>query len=115
MNKDVKRQWVSALRSGEYEQGHGLLEVGGKFCCLGVLCDLAVKAGLVERKYFDRSGGISFMDPNDPVDGGPAGRPPQVVLEWAGLDAVSEGRLIRLNDIERLPFKEIANFIEEKL
>lgn len=29
--------WLKALRSGEYEQGRGILEAGGAFCCLGVL------------------------------------------------------------------------------
>lgn len=32
--------WVQALRSGEYEQGQDYLCRGGKFCCLGVLCEI---------------------------------------------------------------------------
>jgi len=44
---DVKK-WVEALRSGEYEQGKGILcmddEISGdwKYCCLGVACDIFV-------------------------------------------------------------------------
>jgi len=35
------KEWVKALRSGEYKQGQSYLRSrDGKFCCLGVLCDL---------------------------------------------------------------------------
>jgi len=40
MNEEVKKKWVEALRSGEYEQGRCALNREGKFCCLGVLCDV---------------------------------------------------------------------------
>lgn len=50
MDQTIKTQWVEALRSGEYVQGTGRLhaEEKGKatWCCLGVLCDLAIKAGV---------------------------------------------------------------------
>lgn len=50
--RKARRLWVKALRSGEYKQGYGYLHYkrGGKdkFCCLGVLCDLAVKNGVIE-------------------------------------------------------------------
>jgi len=38
----LKAKWVKALRSGEYEQGIGLLHDAdrNKFCCLGVLLDI---------------------------------------------------------------------------
>lgn len=113
MNKEIQRQWVAALRSGEYKQGHGVLESNGRFCCLGVLCDLAVKAGVVKRGASPVNKPVSFVDPYDPED--LTGRPPMVVEKWAGLDAVRVGHLIRLNDIERLPFDRIANIIEEVL
>jgi len=35
------KEWVKALRSGEYKQGQSYLRSrDSKFCCLGVLCDL---------------------------------------------------------------------------
>jgi hypothetical protein len=40
MNQEIKARWVSALRSGKYEQGQHYLCEEGKFCCLGVLCDI---------------------------------------------------------------------------
>ena len=52
MNKEVKALWIAALRSGEYKQGAGRLgytqDGVTKHCCLGVLCELAVKAGVIE-------------------------------------------------------------------
>jgi hypothetical protein len=34
------------LESGKYEQGRGNLLAEGKFCCLGVLSEMAVEAGI---------------------------------------------------------------------
>lgn len=34
-------EWLSALRSGKYEQAEGVLCNYGRYCCLGVACDLA--------------------------------------------------------------------------
>ena len=50
MNKDIAREWVTALRSGEYPQGMGGLRQYGDlirsevtYCCLGVLCDVVAE------------------------------------------------------------------------
>lgn len=42
MDKDLKKKWVKALRSGNYTQGkHFLYSVTNKaHCCLGVLCEI---------------------------------------------------------------------------
>lgn len=37
---DIKEQWITALRSGQYEQGKKSLCENGKYCCLGVLSKL---------------------------------------------------------------------------
>ncbi len=34
------REWIAALRSGEYAQATGYLRTPDGFCCLGVACDL---------------------------------------------------------------------------
>lgn len=48
MNPEVKNRWVAALRSGNYNQGSGALrDINNGFCCLGVLCDLAVQDGII--------------------------------------------------------------------
>jgi hypothetical protein len=49
LNK-VAKKWVKALRSGKYKQGTGtLLTANGRHCCLGVLTDLAVQAGVIKE------------------------------------------------------------------
>ena len=40
MNKEIRDNWVAALRSGKYKQGKSTLMYEGKYCCLGVLCDI---------------------------------------------------------------------------
>lgn len=114
MNAAIRDQWVAALESGEYKQGKGALaEVGeeGKirYCCLGVLCDLAVKAGVVEvnespyghLNYGRESGGVL----------------PDSVSEWAGLvvdgnpleDPMVDGAFLSAyNDDLEYTFAEIA-------
>lgn len=61
MNKaEFYAAWLAALRSGEYEQGRGCLSDNGKFCCLGVACDIAVKQ---EMGVWRTVGGcITFVD-----------------------------------------------------
>jgi hypothetical protein len=106
VNAEVKQQWLDALRSGEYEQTKGALRRGNPldpedlddgynagYCCLGVLCDLAVKAGVTqlheerpfeesedenERNYVSYSYGVSKDRKDSSV------LPPEVV-KWAGL------------------------------
>lgn len=131
MDQTIKAQWTAALRSGEYKQGRAVLARDGKFCCLGVLCDLAVKAGVVtsdaETGYED--GRIAYGQ-EDAVFGLPA-----EVREWVGLDVddpeveykregddeADEGNLSNLNDGSpsahraSLTFAEIADLIDAQL
>lgn len=52
--KKLKEKWVTALRSGEYKQGMGMLHAvengSDKFCCLGVLCDVYNKQQKAQKK-----------------------------------------------------------------
>lgn len=42
MDKDLKKKWVKAPRSGKYKQGFRCLRTDdGRYCCLGVLCKVA--------------------------------------------------------------------------
>jgi hypothetical protein len=78
MDENVKAKWLEALRSGEYEQGQGQLRYGNRFCCLGVLCEVAVKEGLpieVRKSMYD----TTFYNDEGFVL-------PDSVREWAGLD-----------------------------
>jgi hypothetical protein len=48
MDAAIKAEWVAALKSGEYKQGQGALRgEDEKMCCLGVLCEIAVKHGVI--------------------------------------------------------------------
>lgn len=46
MDQEFKKQWIAALKSGEYIHRRGALRVGSSdelevgYCCLGVLCML---------------------------------------------------------------------------
>lgn len=42
LNKNVKKKWVEALRSGDFVQGTKALKNDGKFCCLGVACEIGL-------------------------------------------------------------------------
>lgn len=113
MNKDIKTQWVAALRSGEYTKGVGYLNANDKFCCLGVLCDLAVEAGVTT---FTGGGGYGAEREAQTL--------PAEVQNWAELQT-SGGRLPgyftvnhchslwELNDTTGYSFEDIAAVIEE--
>lgn len=48
LKSEVKDPFVKALTSGEYPQGRLQLRTNdGRYCCIGVLTDLAAKAGVV--------------------------------------------------------------------
>lgn len=120
MNGDVKEAWVAALRSDEYPQSRGELRARDGYCCLGVLTDLAVKAGVGVRWWQDGDGfyGVERLEgglcyPEDGLVLAP------VVRDWAGLDAndpsIGGKSLSDLNDGECLSFDEIADLVEENL
>lgn len=113
MRESVKI-WLEALRSGEYKQCQGQLEVvndrGSAFCCLGVATLLAEKAGIkVDR---------------DPDSGQLLGAfLPEAVQHWLGAKTYHgdlETRyghsytLAGLNDSEGLTFPQIADVIEAR-
>jgi hypothetical protein len=109
LNKNAKA-WVKALRSRKYRQTTGALAKDGKFCCLGVACELAVKAGIIFPAKGDTYGGCWASLPG-------------LVANWLGI-ADSEGvfttrdgsirSLIVLNDDEQKKFYQIANLIESE-
>lgn len=110
MNQEIKAQWTTALRSKEFEQGTNMLETeDGKFCCLGVLCVLATRAGIIQRVVND--GEVYYGDNNHYL--------PRSVIEWAGLSnpnpiVTVRGTLSYINDAGA-SFDEIADLIERHL
>ena len=117
MNPDVKKKWVEALRSGEYDQTTGWLtnEYGTKFCCLGVLCDLYARETKGKAGFVEKGPGLQFESEN----GSSNAELTDDVQLWAGLESSSpevyDTALMDLNDIEGFSFNEIADLIEEDL
>lgn len=126
----IKEQWVADLRSGNYKQTAGRLHDERGYCCLGVLCEQAVEAGVVTAReeekldgrflmtYKDVSGKDSFVTSSLPYD----------IIDWANVkDARGLGStygklpfrtrsnsiayLDDLND-DGMPFNQIADIIE---
>jgi len=94
MNAEIKEQWATALESGDFEQGKWRLKTPGNgnpndsqcndtYCCLGVLTELAVEAGIVrwsDKPLFD-------CNPDDGEQSESGAVLNKRVVEWAGLDA----------------------------
>lgn len=47
--KEIITEWTRRLRSGEYKQGRGALHFEDEFCCLGVLCEVAVEQKVINK------------------------------------------------------------------
>lgn len=86
MKKQIKDEWVRRLRSGDYEQGSGYLHFQDTYCCLGVLCDMAVEAGVIEETYRPSERIAVFGKTGDWQPGDWQTQTlPHSVAEWAGL------------------------------
>jgi hypothetical protein len=126
MNPVIRNAWVDALESGNYEQDQNRLVTvyGGsaRHCCLGVLCELAVEAGILERNYDHESYVAALPDGSDAEYHSSL---PEVVSRWAGLwtddpvvDVDGDGTrhpLSNCNDVIGLNFTEIAQLIRTSL
>jgi hypothetical protein len=116
MNPDVKAVWIEALRSGNYQQGRGVLtNIGSNgaasHCCLGVLCQLYnqtfddLVVDVVDGHIYYNNVGAYL---------------PNVVADWSGLtDFNDQVALADRNDgsdhHQKHTFAEIADYVEENL
>lgn len=125
MHDEPKALWLAALRSEEYGQTQNALKMNGKYCCLGVLCDVAVKNGVpveVEDRTISSEKTVGYFD-------GESGTLPLKVREWAGLMDLNQHNpattvpmsedggfysLAELNDKGKT-FAELADIIERDL
>lgn len=102
--------WTDALRSGEYEKGIGMLNSGGKFCCLGVLCEVL---------GVDNNGGANgYVVYNDtsavlPVE---VSKFMEMGRNGDFINGVGNyGALTGLNDYSASTFSDIADIIEKNI
>lgn len=118
MNREAYDLWLAALESGEYRQGKGQLRasVDGeeRYCCLGVLCEVALKAGVrMDVSSPSAHGMVLYNDCS--------GTLPRAVIDWAGLtsDKYNEDpslggqRAGVWNDTDGKPFPEIVKLIRK--
>lgn len=130
---EPKRLWLEALRSDRFKQGRNMLAKdegdGMQFCCLGVLCEVAIEAGLdLEREERSDLGSKRSLS----YGGGYSVMPPEEVWKWAWGTSVGVGQVVitedggdgehlvmkdltHLNDDEGWTFEQIADAIEESL
>lgn len=102
MNKKMAMKWVKALRSGEYEQCQGVLQNDyGRFCCLGVLCD-------INGQSTEGDAGYTYLETILKDQLGGLGRSVRLSsLNDSGFNDVT-GQWIN----QRLTFDEIADIIQ---
>jgi hypothetical protein len=101
MNPELKHKWTAALRSGEYGQSSCVLKDDNGFCCLGVLCDIINKDGWAVNEEGDNifDGEVYLLSDN--------------MRKIAGISDDDCNRLIRLNDVLKYTFPQIADCIDE--
>lgn len=120
MKAEIREAWRSALVSGEWQQGKGKLAKKNpdgtwRYCCLGVLCELAVQAGVQLN--------VTEMCDDDPETvfrfyNGEHGFLPPEVQQWSGLcdrnpavDHPSDLAMAYLNDSLGTTFAELAEVL----
>lgn len=124
MNQEIKTKWLTALRSGKYEQGKGFLKnLDNNFCCLGVLCDIAIKENPELGKWvendndnYDEGDSITNHYVIETKDGDESGVLPDAIRSWANMESpnpyiTTKGMtLAQLND-QGNSFNQIADII----
>lgn len=81
MKTEIKERWIQKLESGQYDQTEGELRNGLGFCCLGILCEVAVEDGIITRAEDYGYNAPSRNDGEEYVENSVL---PRVVAEWAG-------------------------------
>ncbi len=110
MLTESQEKWLTALESGQYEQGSRYLCRNNKYCCLGVACEIfniSFEAEKIDDDIIKDYNGQQCASPPDIVD----------ILNLYdnlgsknGIDDIDG--LARLND-RTYAFKEIAAIIRE--
>jgi len=129
MDKKIAMDWADALESGDYVQGRSRLNNQGsdgvhRYCCLGVLAEMAVEEGVIRRGETNIFGTVAYLDTNGPE----SALLPRLVKLWAGMESQdgalgNDVALTMLNDgayadgggwdVEPRTFVQIAKVIRE--
>ena len=119
MNKEIKEEWIKRLRSGKYKQVSGVLHSDNGYCCLGVLCEIAVEQEIIPQPTKPNDAGVyTYVRSKEGL--------PEKVRKWAGISKMGDFlfrnekedfdykvSLAELND-EGESFSSIANIIEKE-
>lgn len=122
MKSGIKDRWIKALESGKYKKGKSRLRVVAdgedRFCCLGVLCELAIEDGVELSLRTTTWEGDYGFDLSYLYDRN-LGSLPDAVVEWAGMSDnygqfFRSGRtsLVNIND-SSATFGPVIKAIEE--
>lgn len=108
MKASLKQEWINALRSGKYEQGRNYLKTKNrhgviKYCCLGVLCEIAN----LKFTWDDRLKKFLINDYFQIL--------PYEIIENLQITKNDVDKLINLNDVYRCSFTEISYWIEKNI
>ena len=130
MNPEIKQLWINELRNPDNKQITGRLKSDSGRCCIGVLADLAVEAGILKEVYSNATGDSGYQVIGEfSLERFEA---PKALQGWAGLPSaeghlpasvsgsngrenVQYGSLVALNDSAGFTFAQIADVIEEYL
>lgn len=111
MKRGIARKWIVALKSGNYTQTTSRLKKEGRYCVLGVLCDL-YKKETGEARWE----GSLFYGKEDKLAS--ASELIQEVQEWAGIktaDGTYNGDTLMGQNDNGTSFVDLAKIIKEKV
>ena len=110
--RQLVEEWLVALRSGEYAQGQFFIrDSDNKFCCLGVLTDVAMKH--MRSAHQDNTWSFSEQKQVYSADGC-THTAPYYLLKYIGV-ACNVSVLTEMNDNQKLSFQDIASHIETNI
>ncbi len=106
-NKERLRNWIKALKSGNYSQAQSNLRTYRGYCCMGVMCDIfdqgrwvESNAGMFIGYEYEYEGTNEFELPHDKI------------YKLYGVDENLVHQFAEWNDEYNFTFSEIANAVE---
>jgi hypothetical protein len=104
---ELRREWLDALRSGNYQQCQRQLRHNDGYCCLGVLCDIS-EMGSWKNPDNDKEFEFAYADGLTE-----SAILPKPIRELVGISDTLQHSLICKNDNNEADFNTIANFLEK--